>query len=163
MAWTPSVTELYTNAQLYEQQNFTQNITYVTDEITPESWIITISSSEINSTVILSGGTTTGSISGFYSGAFDGYNITYMKDDLTYSTVTDWDNISGAKEINIYRPAMQQYKTFYYTATATPPPGSLSTFTTPVTQTYSIVVTNSWTVGMNNLKSAVAATIARRQ
>jgi hypothetical protein len=150
MAWSPLNTQLYVIDQLNELEAFTQTITY-SDSIgfPTETWSISITPTEINSTVNISGGT----ISGYYSSTFDGYTIRYLNTSNKYSTVVDWNNIVNAKEIIGYHPSMQQTKTFTYTANAT---SSLTN--TVVTQTYTIVVTNDWTVGRNNLKTAVANT-----
>lgn len=153
MSWTPSNTQLYVIDQLNELVNFTQTITYDDPLLVEETWSISITPDIVNSTVNISEGT----ISGYYSNTFDGYNIKYLDKTGKYNTVVDWNNISNASEIVDYHPAMQQTKTFTYTATAT----SNLTNTT-VTQPYTIVVTNDWTVGKNNLKAAVAKTIADR-
>lgn len=153
MSWTPSNTQLYVIDQLNELVNFTQTITYDDPLLVGETWSISITPDIVNSTVNISEGT----ISGYYSNTFDGYNIKYLDKTGKYNTVVDWNNISNASEIVDYHPAMQQTKTFTYTATAT----SNLTNTT-VTQPYTIVVTNDWTVGKNNLKAAVAKTIADR-
>jgi hypothetical protein len=153
MAWTPSNPSLYVIDQLNELVTFTQSISYTDATLVGETWNISITPDQTNSTVIISGGT----ISGYYSNTFDGYSIKYLDKTGKYSTVVDWNNISNAKEIVDYRPAMQQTKTFTYTATATS-----SITNTIVTQPFTIVVTNNWTVGKNNLKAAVAQTKANR-
>lgn len=153
MSWNPSNTQLYVIDQLNELVNFTQTITYEDELLVGETFTISISPDEVNQTVNISGGT----ISGYYSNTFDGYSIKYLDKTGKYNTVVDWNNISDASEIVQYHPAMQQTKTFTYTATA------ISSLTnTTVTQPYTIVVTNDWTVGKNNLKAAVAQTIADR-
>ena len=150
MAWTPTNTELYVIDQLNEFVNFTQTINY-DDQITypGETWTINIVPDQVNATVNISGGT----ISGYYSSAFDGYSIRYLNTSDDYVTVPEWNNINNAKEIVNYTPSMQQTKTFTYTATAT---SNISLAT--VTQSYTIVVTNNWTVGKNNLQAAIAQT-----
>jgi hypothetical protein len=153
MPWTPSNTQLYTIDQLNELVNFTQTISYTDALLVGETFNVSITPDQVNQTVNVSGAT----ISGYYSNTFDGYSIKYLDKTGKYNTVVDWDNISDASEIVTYRPAMQQTKTFTYTATAT---SSLTN--TTVTQPYTIVVTNNWTVGKNNLKAAVAKTIADR-
>jgi hypothetical protein len=148
--WTPSNTQLYVIDQLNEFVNFTQTISY-DDQITypGETWNITIVPDQTNPTVSISGGV----ISGYYSSAFDGYSIKYLTVDGKYITASGWNSISNAKEIVDYHPAMQQTKTFTYTATAT---SNISLAV--VTQPYTIVVTNNWTVGKNNLQAAIAQT-----
>ena len=153
MPWSPSNTQLYSIDQLNELVNFTQSITYTDPLLVGETFSVTISPDELNQTVSVSGGT----ISGYYSNTFDGYSIKYLDKTGKYNTVVDWNNISNAGEIVSYRPAMQQTKTFTYTATA-----KSSLTNTTVTQPYTIVVTNNWTVGKNNLKAAVAKTISDR-
>ena len=150
MAWTPSTTTLYVIDQLNEFVNFTQSISYVDlVELPEETWEVTISASEINETVSTTGNT----IQGFYSNTFDGFSITYLEKTGSYNTVVNWDDISNAKELVSYRPSMQQIKTYTYTATA------ISNLTeTVVTQDYTIVVTNNWDTGKDNLKSAIAET-----
>jgi hypothetical protein len=150
MAWAPSNTELYVIDQLNEFVNFTNTISY-DDQITypDETWVVTIVPDQIISTVNISGGT----ISGYYSNTFDGYSIKYLTVDGKYVTASGWNSINNAKEIVDYQPAMQQSKTFTYTATA-----KSSISLAIVTQPYTIVVTNDWTVGKNNLQAAIAQT-----
>jgi hypothetical protein len=153
MAWTPSNTQLYVIDQLNELVNFTQTLSYTDPILVEETWSVSITPDQVNQTVNISGGT----ISGYYSNTFDGYSIKYLDKKGKYNTVVNWDTIFNASEIVTYRPAMQQTKTFTYTAVATS-----SITNTTVTQPYTIVVTNNWTVGKNNLKAAVAKTIADR-
>lgn len=153
MAWNyPS--ELYVIDELTELVNFSRTLTYNDLETYPtETWTVNIVPSIINSTVNVSGGT----ISGYYSSAFDGYSIQFLDKNKQYKTVLDWNSVSNAKEMIKYTPSMQQTKTFNYTATATSSPSNLTT-----TQVFTIVVTNNWTIGKNLLQAAVAQTIAER-
>jgi hypothetical protein len=153
--FSPAESVLYGPDQLNELVNFTQTITYTNDEILypGETWVVSIIPDEVNSTVNITGGT----ISGYYSSAFDGYSITYLNRSNEYKTVPDWSQIADAREIVNYTPAMIQYKTFNYTATATSSPSNMTE-----TKQYQITVTNNWTVGLNSLKAAIAQTIAGR-
>jgi hypothetical protein len=150
MAWSPTDTQLYVIDQLNENVSFTKTITYSDLVGYPtETWTISIVPDQTNATVSISGGT----ISGYYSNTFDAYSVKYLDKTGNYNTVTNWNNISNAKEIVDYRPAMQQTKTFTYTATA-----RSNLTNTTVTQPYTIVVTNNWTTGKNNLQAAIALT-----
>lgn len=153
--FSPSESVLYGPDQLNELVTFTKTITYINDElINPgEIWSVSIAPSEVNSNVSITGGT----ISGYYSSAFDGYAITYLNRSNEYKTAPDWLQIANAREIVNYTPAMIQFKTFVYTATATSSPTNLTE-----TKQYQITVTNNWTVGLNSLKAAIAQTIAER-
>jgi len=153
--FSPAESVLYGPDQLNEMVNFTQTITYTNDEVLypGETWVVSITPDEVNSTVNITGGT----ISGYYSSAFDGYSIQYLNRSNEYKTVPDWSQIANAREIVNYTPAMIQYKTFNYTATATSSPTNMTE-----TKQYQITVTNNWTVGLNSLKAAIAQTIAER-
>jgi len=153
--FNPTESVLYGPDQLNELVNFTQTITYTNDEVLypGETWEVSIVSSEVNATVNITGGT----ISGYYSSAFDGYSITYLNRSNEYKTAPAWSQIANAREIVNYTPAMIQYKIFTYTATATSSPSNMTE-----TKQYQITVTNNWTVGLNLLKAAIAQTIAER-
>lgn len=155
MPFSPVNPELYVIDQLNEMVPFTKTISFTGDELLypGETWTVAITPSETNATVNISGGT----ISGYYSGAFTDYSIQYLNKNNEYKTVKDWTQISGAREIVSYTPTMSQTKTFTYTAKATSSPSGIVE-----TQSYTIVVTNNWTVGKNALQAAIAQTIAER-
>ena len=103
--FSPAESVLYGPDQLNELVNFTQTITYTNDDeiLYPgETWVVSITPSEVNSTVDITGGT----ISGYYSSAFDGYSITYLNRSNEYKTAPAWSQIANAREIVNYTPAM---------------------------------------------------------
>lgn len=149
MAWTPSTSILYDQAELYEFQNINVQISY-TDPLQPtETWTCTITPSEVKPTI----STSNSAIVGFYSNSFDGYSIQFLDKDNMMQTVSDFSSITNAREIIKYFPAMQQYKPFTYNVTATSTPSNLT-----ATTTFTVIVTNSWDIGKNNLLAAIAAT-----
>ena len=163
MAFSPSNVILYDIDELYEYVNFTKSITYEDPELPGETWNISISPDSPNpSSVSITGGAV-GKIFGYFSNAFDPYSVKYLKKPKKkktklkdYSIVSDWNDVSNAKEIVSYQPSLIQSRTYTYTVTAVSSVTNIS-----VSLVYSIVVTNNWTAGRDRLKAAIAQTKVR--
>jgi hypothetical protein len=151
MAWNyePSI-PIYDERALDVFQNFSVSLSYSGTV----AWSVSVTPAKNpSSTVSVSGST----ISGYYNGEHHGgSSITYMKEDETYYTVTDWDNVVDAHEITRFDPPLEQYVEHTYTATATPPPEE--TEGSETTATFTIYSTFDWDAGKNALIAAIADT-----
>ena len=145
MPFYPSVDTLTT---VNELKNISYTITYVdTSGATGATGAgtalpVTITTTQPNGTVVLSGNT----ITGYYSGTFDN-QIKYRTVDDNFITVTKWQDIAYAianqtlSELYYYKADTTTRIIYQYTATA--PNGD--------THTYSINVDNDWQFGRNEL------------
>jgi hypothetical protein len=143
MPFSPSTTSLNT---LNEFKNLSHTITYVSGGLPGAtgagvSYPVTITASESNPTINISGNI----ISGFYSDVFVG-EIAYRTVDDQFITVTTWQAIEDAvnngtlSEINYYYADTRVNYIYTYTAASN-----------GETQTYTITVTNDWTYGRDQL------------
>ena len=130
-------------------KNVDYSITYeYLDEGTMEtvSYPVTVIANESNSTI----STANGRISGFYTDPFD-ITVTYLQTDNQSTTVDSFSKIDQSKlyELYNYTPNTGSQKTYTYTAIAydTTPPTPVEVARTD----YTIVVTNNWTYGRNQL------------
>jgi hypothetical protein len=151
MAWNYDPgTPIYDERTLDVYENFSVSLSY-TGTV---GWSVSVTAaSNPSSTVSVSGST----ISGYYNGEHHGgSSITYMKEDETYYTVDNWDDIVDAYEITRFVPPSQQTVAHTYTATATPPPEETEGSVT--TATFTIYSTFDWDAGKSALIAAVAET-----
>ena len=130
-------------------KNVDHTITYEhVDELTMEtvSYPVTVIATETNVTI----STANGRISGFYTDPFD-ITVTYLDADKQNTTVDSFSEIdeSNLYELYNYSPNSNTQKTYTYTAIAydTTPPTPVEVARTD----YTIVVTNNWTYGRNQL------------
>jgi hypothetical protein len=107
---------------------------------------VTVIANENNVTI----STDNARISGFYTDPFD-ISVTYLQSDKQSKTVDSFSEIDKSKlyELYNYAPNTQQQKTYTYTAIAydTEPEIPVEVDRTD----YTIVVTNNWTYGRNQL------------
>ena len=148
MAWAPNPAQpIYKDGDLLVFTNFSQSISYLNYSIAIEE------SSNPSSTVSVSGDT----ISGYYNGEYHGGSvILYMKEDKTYVTVDNFNDIEDAYEICSFTAPLTQYVQHTYTVTATPPPELVGE--QPQVATFTIVSTFNWTAGQTALLAAIAET-----
>ena len=143
MPFFPSSTNLNT---LNEFKNLSHTITYVSPGVIGAtgvgvSYPVTITATESNPTILISGNT----ISGYYSDVFVG-EIGYRTVDDEFVTVTTWQEVEDAvndgslSEIYYYYADPRANYVYSYTASAN-----------NETQTYTITVTNDWTYGRDQL------------
>jgi hypothetical protein len=158
MAWSIDPgTPIYGQGALKELVSFNVSISYSDTVSYPtDTWDVVLTAVEPKTNIILSSGASA-SISGYYSSSFDGYNITFLSKSGNYITVDDWNGVSNVRELVSFHPPMVQYKTFYYNATATSTPSNII-----VNTQFSIIVTNDWDVGKNQLKTVVNNSISER-
>lgn len=137
MPFSPIESQL---ATLDELKNLSFTITYV--DALGESFPVTVEALTPNSTVAVSGN----SIAGYYSDAFT-YSVAYKKTDNTYATVSKFQQVESDKvyELYSYTPNTTQSTTYTYVARA------YSGSTVIATQEYTVVVTNNWSFGRNQL------------
>lgn len=153
MAWTPDpATPLYANDALLVYTTFPRITFAYTDGLTPSVETFTVTSvvpSEVNSLCTVG----TNYIEGQYDGApHGGMSVYYLKKDLSYDTVTNFDDIQNSLEICSYSPPTNKYHNYSYNVTAT---GNLGTV---VTATYTLTTTFNWDAGKLSLLQAVADT-----
>ena len=129
--------------------NVDHTITYeYVDEITSETvtYPVTIVAAENNTTI----STANGRIVGYYTDPFD-ISVSYLNDTKQSITVDSFSEIdqNDLYELYNYAPNAVGQKTYTYTAIAynTTPPIPVEVARTD----YTIVVTNNWTYGRNQL------------
>jgi len=136
MPFSPSTSSLNT---LNEFKNLSHTITYVSSG--GISYPVTITASESNPTIVISGNT----ISGYYSDVFVG-EIGYRTVDDQFITVDNWQDVEDAVNdgslSEIYYYYADQAINYVYTYTAS---------ANNETQIYTITVTNDWTYGRDQL------------
>lgn len=155
MPWTPAETLLTTTD---ENKNLSYSITYVPDAGEPDPVtgevpvaapaVVTVSAINLNKTITVGDNT----IRGYFSDAFD-YTVNYIDIERTDYTVPKFSAIDPFKlhELYKYTPNMDNSVTYNYLATAR----DSVTNAVVATQTYSIVVTQNWTINKNLLKRYV--------
>ena len=129
--------------------NVDHTITYeYVDELTLETimYPVTVIANETNTTI----STANGRIVGYYNDPFD-ITVAYLnkeKQDTVVDSFSEID-VNNLYELYNYTPNSQQQKTYTYTAIAydTTPPIPVEVARTD----YTIVVTNNWTYGRNQL------------
>jgi hypothetical protein len=140
MAWTPTESLLTTTDEL---KNLSFSISYV-DDSTGDPAIVNVTQIDANPTIQVSAN----NISGYFSDSFD-YEVNYIDNKGTDYTVSRFSEIDQDKlyELYKYSPNTTNNITYNYVATAT------DSITNEVlaSQPYSIVVTQNWTSGKNQL------------
>ena len=150
MSWSPDPAEpIYDNGDLFVFTDFSQSISYLDYSISIQE------ATNPGTNIDVSGNT----ISGFFNGEYHGGTIVlYMKEDETYVTVDNFDDIVGAYEICSYTAPSTQYVTHTYNVTATPQPDDPDPEATEQTATFTIISTFNWTAGQTALLNAIAET-----
>jgi hypothetical protein len=151
MPWTPSTTALKTVDQLPVYTSYTQSFSYVDpDPLT--SYAVTGIVADKTNTLMTVG---TNSISGQYDAdPHGGSSITYLTKDKTYSTVTNFNDITNSYEICSFTAPTVQTVTYSYTVTAE----DQNNIGPDVQQTYTVVSTFNWDIGKTALINAIAQT-----
>jgi hypothetical protein len=128
--------------QLDELKNLSHTITYT--NLLGASFPVTVTAVTSNATVNVSGAT----ISGFYTDSFTN-EIQYRTPQDTFVNISKWDEIdlNQLDEMIYYKADTTVHKDYTYTATAN-----------GETKTYTVVVTNNWTVGRDQLLYYTAIT-----
>lgn len=139
MAWIPTSTLLLTTDEF---KNFSQSISYASALGVSEP--VTITALNANGTVNVTGST----ISGYFSESFPDSQIQYRTSNDTFVNVSKFTDINTAEydELIYYKPDPTISETYSYLATST-----------TSSQTYTIVVTNNWSVGRDTLLRYIAA------
>lgn len=150
MAFSPISTTLGT---VYENTNISYTITYMTDDVVPVALSVVITKLETNpNTIVISGGT----ISGYYFDSFEN-SIKYRTKTDTFITVPKFEQINRSilSEMVSFKASTVHYKNFTYRADAMNINGTIA-----ASQVYTIIVSNDWTAGRDNLKTYVGYTHA---
>lgn len=145
MAFSPALETLGT---VYENTNISYTITYDTGLPLNTPLTVVITKLETNpSTIVVSGGT----ISGYYFDSFDN-SIRYRTKTDTFITVPKFDQINRniLSEMVSFKASTVHYKNFTYRADAMNVNGTVA-----ASQVYTIIVSNDWTAGRDNLKTYV--------
>ena len=151
MAWTPSNSALKTVDQLFVYTTYSQTFSY-TDPDPLTSYAVTGIVADKTNALMTVG---TNSISGQYDATLHGgSSITYLKKDKTYSTVTNFNDITNSYEICSFTAPTVQTVTYSYTVTAK----DANSIGPDVQKTYTVVSTFNWDAGKIALKAAVAQT-----
>jgi hypothetical protein len=151
MPWTPSTTALKTVDQLPVYTSYSQTFSY-TDPDPSTSYAVTGIVADKTNALMTVG---TNSISGQYDATLHGgSSITYLTKNKTYSTVTNFNDITNAAEICSFSAPTVQNVTYSYTVTAK----DSNNIGPDVQKTYTVVSTFNWDVGKTALKAAVAQT-----
>jgi len=151
MAWTPSNAALKVVDELFVYTNYTQAFSY-TDPDPLTSYAVTGIVTDKPNALMTVG---TSSISGQYDATLHGgSSITYLAKDKTYSTVTNFNDITNADEICSFSAPTVQTVTYSYTVTAK----DSNNIGPDVQKTYTVVSTFNWDAGKIALKAAVAQT-----
>lgn len=141
MAWTPTSTLLLTTDEF---KNFSKSISYTDALGVVEP--VTITAVNANDTVTVLSNT----ISGYFSESFLDTQIQYRTFNDTFIDVPKFTDINIAEldELIHFNPDPTLSETYSYLATST-----------TSSQTYTIVVTNNWSVGRDTLLRYIAANI----
>ena len=138
---------------VHENENFSFSITYTIEDI---SYPVLITKLEENpNTVIIS----ENSINGYYYDSFED-NITYRTKDGEFVTVNKFDHIdkTNLSDIISYTADTNHYKNYTYRADAM----SLDSNNVIDSKVYTIIVSNDWTAGKDNLQNILEYIIASR-
>lgn len=137
MGFLPTTTNL---GQVDEYKNVNYTITY-TDALNV-SYPVTVSAIDINSTVTVE----SNKITGYYTESFDD-TVYYRNKDDTFDTVAKFSQVDTEtySELVKYTADTTAFKDYTYLATAN-----------GESQVYTVVVTNNWTNGRNNMLSFLA-------
>jgi hypothetical protein len=151
MPWTPSTTALKTVDQLPVYTSYSQTFSY-TDPDPLTSYAVTGIVADKTNALMTVG---TNSISGQYDAdPHGGSSITYLTKDKTYSTVTNFNDITNSYEICSFTAPTVQTVTYSYTVTAE----DQNNIGPDVQQTYTVVSTFNWDTGKAALINAIAQT-----
>lgn len=139
MPWTPASTLLLTTDEF---KNFSNSITYTS--LLGLSEPVTITALDQNDTVNVLGN----NISGYFSESFTNSEIQYRTFNDTFVNVSKFSDINTADldELIYFKPDPTISQTYSYLATST-----------SSSQTYTIVVTNNWSVGRDTLLRYIAS------
>lgn len=142
MPWTPASTLLLTTDEL---KNFSKSISYTTELGISEP--VTITALDTNDTVNVSGN----KISGYFSDSFLNSQIQYRTVDDTFVNVSKFTEINTAElsELIYFKPDPAISETYSYLATST-----------TASQTYTILVTNNWSVGRYSMLKYIGLNLA---
>ena len=151
MPWTPSTTALKTVDQLPVYTNYSQVFSYVDPDPFTSYAVTGIVADKTNALMTVS----TNNISGQYDAELHGGSvITYLKTDKTYSTVTNFNDITNSYEICSFTAPTVQTVTYSYIVTAK----DANSIGPDVQQTYTVVSTFNWDIGKTALINAIAQT-----
>jgi hypothetical protein len=151
MPWTPSITALKAVDELPVYTNYSQTFSYVDPDPLTDYAVTGIVADKTNTLMTVS----TNSISGQYDAEPHGGSvITYLTKDKTYSTVTNFNDITNSYEICSFTAPTVQTVTYSYTVTAK----DANSIGPDVQQTYTVVSTFNWDIGKTALINAIAQT-----
>jgi len=151
MPWTPSNTALKTVDQLPVYTSYSQTFSYVDPDPLTDYAVTGIVTDKPNALMTVG----TNSISGQYDATLHGGTIiTYLTTGKTYSTVTNFNDITNSYEICSFTAPTIQTVTYSYTVTAK----DKNIIGPDVQQTYTVVSTFNWDTGKTALINAIAQT-----
>ncbi len=151
MPWTPSATALKVVDELPVYTSYTQSFSYVDPDPLTDYAVTGIVADKTNALMTVG----TNSISGQYDAEPHGGSvITYLKKDKTYSTVTNFNDITNSYEICSFTAPTVQTVTYSYTVTAK----DANSIGPDVQQTYTVMSTFNWDIGKTALINAIAQT-----
>jgi len=151
MPWTPSITALKAVDELPVYTNYSQSFSYVDPDPLTSYAVTGIVADKTNALMTVG----TNNISGQYDAEPHGGSvITYLTKDKTYSTVTNFNDITNSYEICSFTAPTVQTVTYSYTVTAK----DANSIGPDVQQTYTVVSTFNWDIGKTALINAIAQT-----
>jgi hypothetical protein len=151
MPWTPSITALKAVDELPVYTNYSQTFSYVDPDPLTDYAVTGIVADKTNALMTVG----TNNISGQYDAEPHGGSvITYLTKDKTYSTVTNFNDITNSYEICSFTAPTVQTVTYNYTVTAK----DTNSIGPDVQQTYTVVSTFNWDIGKTALINAIAQT-----
>ena len=151
MPWTPSNTTLKVVDELPVYTSYSQTFSYVDPDPLTDYAVTGIVADKTNALMTVG----TNNISGQYDAEpHGGSSITYLAQDKTYKTVTNFNDITNSYEICSFSAPTVQTVTYSYTVTAK----DKNLIGPDVQQTYTVVSTFNWDVGKTALLNAIAQT-----
>ena len=151
MPWTPSNTALKAVDELPVYTNYSQTFSYVDPDPLTSYAVTGIIADKTNALMTVG----TNNISGQYDAEPHGGSvITYLTKDKTYSTVTNFNDITNSYEICSFTAPTVQTVTYSYVVTAK----DANNIGPDVQQTYTVVSTFNWDIGKTALINAIAQT-----
>jgi hypothetical protein len=151
MPWTPSTTALKVIDELPVYTSYSQSFSYVDPDPLTDYAVTGITTDKPNALMTVG----VNNISGQYDAELHGGSIiTYLTKDKTYSTVTNFNDITNSYEICSFTAPTVQTVTYSYTVTAE----DQNNIGPDVQQTYTVVSTFNWDIGKTALINAIAQT-----